>query len=505
MNYLDFKISVEHINGQEYRISVSSENGGEYQETTTFPFDDTTLTEKLTSIRKVLHTTGTRAIGRRLDHTSEKKNWTLDDIEDFGTELFGFLFPSEILGQYRNVAVVAASLQNKGVRLKLRFAESASSLSPIPWEFLYDKARRDFISLDHESALVRYLDLPRPVEALVVSQPLKILGMVSNPLNDLDVEREKRLVEDSLASLISNGRIELGWLKGDTFRDIQSEMRRGDWHVFHYIGHAGFDDQRDEGFLLLGDGRGGSMNLYAKDLSRLIRIEKLRLVLLNACDGAASDSQDLFSSTASILVSDGMPAVLAMQYPITDTAAIELARTFYESVSDGLPVDYALADARINIKISHGDSLEWATPVLFMRSKDGRLFEVAGSEAPASTGVQPSATLQNNEPVAPVVTATNTVFVDRLQIGKFLDDHFNISELKGVCDGIDVDPEDLGYSGKKGLVRELVKYLLRRNKADQLLTYLSNDPEHRELLVADFGPFGSIEYTDKPSPPKLGG
>jgi hypothetical protein len=65
-----------------------------------------------------------------------------------------------------------------------------------------------------------------------------------------------------------------------------------------------------------------------------------------------------------------------MQYPITDRAAIEFSRSFYEAIADGLPVDIALAEARKSVSVAINNTLEWGTPVLFMRSEDGVLFKI---------------------------------------------------------------------------------------------------------------------------------
>jgi hypothetical protein len=65
---------------------------------------------------------------------------------------------------------------------------------------------------------------------------------------------------------------------------------------------------------------------------------------------------------------------VAMQYEVTDKAAIEFSRDFYEAVADGLPVDAAVAEARTAVSMK--SALEWGTPVLYMRSPDGRIFDV---------------------------------------------------------------------------------------------------------------------------------
>jgi tetratricopeptide (TPR) repeat protein len=70
-----------------------------------------------------------------------------------------------------------------------------------------------------------------------------------------------------------------------------------------------------------------------------------------------------------------VPAVVAMQFPITDEAAITFARGFYTALSVGRPVDAAVSYARLAIFADDND-VEWATPVLYMRAPDGRIFDV---------------------------------------------------------------------------------------------------------------------------------
>ena len=45
-------------------------------------------------------------------------------------------------------------------------------------------------------------------------------------------------------------------------------------------------------------------------------------------------------------------------------------------LAEGQPVDAAVTEARLSIFADHND-VEWATPVLFMRVADGRLFDIA--------------------------------------------------------------------------------------------------------------------------------
>jgi hypothetical protein len=71
-----------------------------------------------------------------------------------------------------------------------------------------------------------------------------------------------------------------------------------------------------------------------------------------------------------------------MQYEITDDAAIEFSRDFYEALAGGIAVDEALAEARKGVALAIPGTLEWGTPVLFMRTSDGILFDIPAAAAP---------------------------------------------------------------------------------------------------------------------------
>ena len=64
----------------------------------------------------------------------------------------------------------------------------------------------------------------------------------------------------------------------------------------------------------------------------------LRLAVLNSCEGARATAADPFSGTAQSLVQQGIPAVVAMQFEITDEAAITFALRALRGIADGLPV-----------------------------------------------------------------------------------------------------------------------------------------------------------------------
>ena len=365
--YLDFELEIGLGQGREYPVRVLRSPAGETSTTMQFPFDALALERQLDKLQIALLRSGGK---RRVAYSKEQQ-----DVRDFGLALFDALMSGDVRSLYDVSQTKAGS---KGLRIKLRIADPG--LAALPWEFLWDPRRRDFVCLSAYTPVVRYLELSQPPQPLLVDPPLRVLGMIASPtdLLSLDVEQEKERVERALAGLQQAGQVELHWLPGQTWRDLQRMLRRGPWHVFHFVGHGAFDVNADEGMVMVCDDLGKARPLRASELGRFLASHRsLRLAVLNACEGAKGSNQDIFSSTASILVGAGLPAVLAMQYEITDRAAIELSRVFYEAIADGMPVDAALADARIAVSVAVNNTVEWGTPVLYMRAPDGEIFALS--------------------------------------------------------------------------------------------------------------------------------
>jgi hypothetical protein len=247
----------------------------------------------------------------------------------------------------------------------------------VPWEYMCDDGR--FLSVSERTPIVRYLDLKKAHKPLPVEGPLKIVGMVSSPTDvvELDVATEKQRLEAALEGPIRRGEVEVVWLENATLSALHDALEADDFHVFHYIGHGAYDEQAGDGVLILEDDRGRGRPVTGSYLGQLMADEQtLQLAVLNACEGARTGSQDPFAGVAASLVKSEIPSVIAMQFEITDDAAILFAGGFYSALARGAPVDAALAAARKAIWANYND-IEWGTPVLFMRVPDGKIFEVA--------------------------------------------------------------------------------------------------------------------------------
>jgi len=202
--------------------------------------------------------------------------------------------------------------------------------------------------------------------------------MISCPSDypQLDVEREWTRLREALGDLEQRGLVVLERLEEAMLLALQRRLRRGAYHIFHFMGHGGFDEWAQDGVLLLEDEGGRSCPVSGQYLGTLLHDERtLRLAILNACEGARTSRTDPFAGTAQSLVQQGIPAVVAMQFEITDEAAVTMAHELYAALADGYPVDAALAEARKAIFAQEND-VEWGTPVLYLRAPDGRIFDI---------------------------------------------------------------------------------------------------------------------------------
>ena len=391
MEYENFDLKMSKGIGQEYSIEVIYSPAGEGKGAMCIP---DALHEQLPSLKNaVLPSINNH--DRGLKSVLKKSGVRPVDIKAFGQELFNAVMAGDVGKRYR-ASKDRVESQKKGLRIRLRIDQEVPELAAYPWEFLCDpegERKENYLSLSNQTPITRYLQVGISPKSLHIKPPLCILGMIASPQGspELDVEGEKKRMNEELKSLIEAGQVEFKWLNKGTNAELQRELRKKDWHVFHFIGHGGFDANKKEGLIELEDENGQKDLFLASQLGGLLADEKsLRLVVLNACSGAEGSDTDLFSSTASELISCGVPAVVAMQFKISDQGAIQFARNFYQSIAEGKPVDYSVTEARKHIKNNQETGAEWATPVLHMRSPDGRLFEFEKEEVPVITASEKS-------------------------------------------------------------------------------------------------------------------
>ncbi|MFC7497349.1 MULTISPECIES: CHAT domain-containing protein [unclassified Nocardioides] len=362
-DYDELHLRIERDTDGSYRVLASTPSGRVGRGHFRSPLTDDELDDFVESVGQVRRSRG-------------PQDERVDEIKTLGTGLFDALMQDHVAAVY-NAARAAAEEKQRGLRIAISLS-GAPELTRLPWEYLY--SRPSFLSESIYTPLVRALDLESARWPLKVEFPLKVLGMVSSPAGypELNSAEERRKLEEALVDLTADGRVSLEWLETGTLAELSARVSKRDpIHVLHYIGHGAYDEATEHGILVLESPRGRRADdVPGEKLGRMLQDEKsLRLVVLNSCEGARASRFDPFSGVAGSLIEFKIPAVIAMQFEVTDEAAIAFSGSLYTQLAQGLPIDAAVAPARRAIVSAQKES-EFGTPVLFLRSGDTRLFDL---------------------------------------------------------------------------------------------------------------------------------
>lgn len=425
------------------------------------------------------------------------------DAGRIGERLFNALFAGEVGARFKS-SLDRADQQSAGLRLRLRLT-NVPELAALPWEYLHNPASGRFLALSAETPIVRYLDLPEPIKPLAIRPPLRVLAIIAAPsgLPPIDAEHEWAKLAATAANMHKPDLVVFERLQPPTLPALLRRLRGNGYHAIHFIGHGAFDEQNQDGFLVLEDEAGRAHSVSGQDLGTILQdVRTLRLVVLNACQGARAAPNAPYAGVAQRLVQHGIPAVIAMQFPISDRAAAVLAEELYAAVGDAYPVDAALAEARKALSVQC-DAAEWGTPVLYMRAPDGRLFDISRraspkkkDEAPAqpSGGVQINigtggainnahitignvaggnvaqpAPASSNQPGPAADSDPKAARLEKLRLLRtLLAERLSAEELRTLCFDLDVDYDSLEAEGKAGKARELIRHLESRGRLADL-------------------------------------
>ena len=360
MRYDDFELLIMQENADGYPTRVISASAGEAQGVLHFNSTYDHIQRALTRIQ--------------VEDTDEEL------FINLGRMLFQQLFSDEIEDVYR-ASLGSARAQGKGLRIRLRL--EPSELGAIPWEYLYDELNDLFLGISPETPITRYIQAPEPPRSITIQSTLKVLVVISNPVNlaehglpELDAEKERQVLSQALGEWEKDGLVQLEFLDHAIASEIREKLRRYQPHIVHFIGHGAFKD--DKAYLVIEDDDRRFRLINDRTFREFFTgSDSTKLVVLNACQSAASSSTQPMVGLAPNLVRRGLPAVVAMQYSIYDDTAIKFSREFYRALAVGFPVDTAISEARRGIYIDCGaDTRDWGTPVLFMRSPDGVLLKL---------------------------------------------------------------------------------------------------------------------------------
>jgi hypothetical protein len=357
MRYQDFTLTINEFQGDGYPVAAVADGIGRVAAVLPPPGAD--LTARLAALAD-------------LPPSSEDETV----VRAAGEALFNWLFVEPVRTHLR---LAWDRAQRDGEGLRFRLSIDAAEIAAWPWEALHDPERDHTFATSSATTLVRYFDKANHLIGRVQQQtalPLHLL-LVLPAMADLDLARERSGVEQVAASFTTNLRAHA--LDGIVRRtDLADALLTADYDIVHFSGHSAIVDGRGYVALNLRDGRPDW--IHSGTLAQLVLSHKpIKLVVLNACGATRGHDSGAFQGLAPQMVRSGVPAVVTMQFPITDEAAATFAQEFYKRLcvgEDAGQVDVAVTYARGMLAALHSSDHSWAAPVLYTHAPDGIIYRL---------------------------------------------------------------------------------------------------------------------------------
>jgi tetratricopeptide (TPR) repeat protein/CHAT domain-containing protein len=288
----------------------------------------------------------------------------INRLEQFGRSLYKKLFNEDIERVWKKHKAASEFLV-----LCLRIAPDARGLEALPWETLYDG--EEFIAAGGKTGLTRLpLDLLPQDNLPSVELPLRMFALVSSPLDLSDnerlaMEREQEILLEAVNTPAGQGLLRVDFEDEAKLDILESDLEAG-YHILHYTGHG--ISPEDGGGLLLEDSDGQGLPVSVTEFLGSIQKAQstLRLAVLSGCQTARTLHAGGFRDLARGLLGKSVPAVLAMQFSISDGGGLKFAESLYKKIIEGQPLEKAMSATRRallhdNDAITNGDAL---APVL---------------------------------------------------------------------------------------------------------------------------------------------
>jgi hypothetical protein len=252
---------------------------------------------------------------------------------------------------------------DQGLRLRLHLPPG---LADIPWEYMYipragnpkdsDEDVTGFLSLDPRLSIVRHERLGVFGEFDQTPRPRRILAAFASPeggFASLNLEREKSELSAILQGVTG---LALDFWERARLADLQSQLAAGA-DIFHFAGHGDFDAEmgampftiQGQGALIFEGVSREAVPVPADQFAANLSGYGVQLVVLGACLSGRRDGYNRWSGVVAALMEVGIPAAVAMQYKISDRAAIRFMTGFYSALATGMTLDRAVLTGRLAV------------------------------------------------------------------------------------------------------------------------------------------------------------
>lgn len=297
-------------------------------------------------------------------------------MRSVGRRLFKALLAGDLVDLYRASMRMAYQAQ-AGLRLHLDLSQ-ASAFEPLPWEYLYDPERNEFLGLSIHAPITRHIERMYRVDSYTVEPPLRVLVAVAEPTTYARFGGERKWLDliDAVDYLARDRRLLLERLKKPTLFELQRRLRQGEHHIFHFIGHSTLEPSNRDGLLVMEDEIGRGRAISGQHLGTLLHDHySLRLVVLQSCDEVDDGLYDNpFALAAHQIVARGMAAAVALPMAMPATSTITFLQNVYAALAEYRPIDLAVTEGRIAIH-RRGEGVLWGAPLLYSRAPEERLFD----------------------------------------------------------------------------------------------------------------------------------
>jgi hypothetical protein len=306
------------------------------------------------------------------------------DWAGYGRQLSAALFAAQPVKMAFGQSLARAG--TGPLRLRLLFGPTAQELHRLHWETLLSPLDDSLLAADQNILFSRYLAGGGGRE--VSTRPraaVKVLAAAANPtdlseygLAGVDADGEVKRVRDSLKGARVNSLPDE--TEGCTLAALVRRLQDG-YDILYLTAHGSL--AKGQAWLWLEDEDGQSARLSGAELARQVGLldRPPLLAVLASCESAGNSEGDALQALGPLICEAGVPAVIAMQGKISMQSVARSMPVFFEKLQQDGRVDHALASARAALAAA-GAPDAWML-ALFMRLKDGAIWQQTREEAPA--------------------------------------------------------------------------------------------------------------------------
>jgi tetratricopeptide (TPR) repeat protein len=422
---------------------------------------------------------------RRATALRDTEVGTIDPVlGKLGARLADAFLPTDIATAL-DAEVSRAVQNNASLELALELLDEA--FADLPWEALH-------LSSGKALALHPRLDLYRrvleqgPSPSISIPGPLRILVAIGSPESQnargelLDMEKELQIILNAIEPARRTGRAMIRVLERGSIQAIRAALDQQRYHVLYISCHAA------PGRLILEDADGGEDQVDAGRFWRdaLPANRGVPLVVLAGCSTAREGAVDAGAETerrlpslARELVARGVPSVIAMQAPVSDSYATDLAGALFQALASWQVPEplHALAEARRRLERKRLEDTsprqlppEWPTPTLYAAKSPLPLYD-------------PTAPFEELKP-PPEPVLDKGVVVRRVGefVGRRREERLALKHLRDE-DGVGVLLHGIGGVGKSTLAAQV----LHRLADDGRLLISLSGPVDCDQILGEIG------------------